>query len=122
MKPNFDPAIPIYTQIVDRFKQLILSGEYGPGEKVPPVRELALELGVNPNTLQRALSELEREGLLYTERTTGRFVTNDAALIAALREELIASMVEVFLEGLGALGCSLADVERLIKRYGGEMK
>lgn len=122
MKQNFDPAIPIYTQIVERFKRLIFSGQFEPGEKVPPVRELALELGVNPNTLQRAMSELEREGLLYTERTAGRFVTNDSALITALREELIASMVEGFIEELRGLGCSQVDVERLIKKYGGEMR
>lgn len=122
MKQNFDPAIPIYTQIVERFKRLIFRGQFGPGEKVLPVRELALELGVNPNTLQRAMSELEREGLLYTERTAGRFVTNDSALITALREELIASMVQGFIEELRGIGCSQADIERLIKKHGGEMR
>ncbi|HBK86128.1 MAG TPA: GntR family transcriptional regulator, partial [Firmicutes bacterium] len=105
MKQSFDPNLPIYTQIVDRFKQLIFSGAMSPGEKVPAVRELALELGVNPNTLQRAMSELEREGLLYTERTAGRFVTDDNALIIALREELIATVVREFLAEMKALGC-----------------
>ena len=122
MKQSFDPNLPIYTQIVDRFKQLIFSGAMSPGEKVPAVRELALELGVNPNTLQRAMSELEREGLLYTERTAGRFVTDDNALIIALREELIATVVREFLAEMKALGCSSAEAELLIKRHGGEMK
>lgn len=120
MKPNFDPALPIYMQIMDKFKRLILSGALSPGEKVPPVRELALKLGVNPNTLQRAMSELEREGLLYTERTAGRFVTNDSALIAALREELLAQVVREFLEELTALGCTPAEAKHLIKKYGGK--
>ncbi len=120
MKPKFDPALPIYTQIREWFKRLILSGKLSPGEKVPPVRELALQLGVNPNTLQRAMSELEREGLLYTERTAGRFVTEDSALIASLREELIRQVVGGFLEEVRALGYEPAEAERLIKKYGGE--
>ncbi|NLY53444.1 MAG: GntR family transcriptional regulator [Firmicutes bacterium] len=120
MKPKFDPALPIYTQIMEWFKRLILSGKLSPGEKVPPVRELALQLGVNPNTLQRAMSELEREGLLYTERTAGRFVTEDSALIASLREELIRQVVGGFLEEVRALGYEPAEAERLIKKYGGE--
>jgi len=121
LKPSFDPNQPIYTQLVDWFKQQILGGELGPGEKIAPVRELALELGVNPNTLQRAMSELEREGLLYTERTAGRFVTSDRALIAALREEAIAKIVQRFLAELITLGCTTDDALRLIKKYGGEI-
>lgn len=119
LKLEFNPALPIYTQIVDGFKRIIFSGALAPGEKVPPVRELALELGVNPNTLQRAMSELEREGLLYTERTAGRFVTNDARLIATLREELITEVVKGFLEEITALGYAAQDVGEMIKKYGG---
>ncbi len=116
---DFNPALPIYTQIVEGFKREILSGDLAPGEKVPPVRELATELGVNPNTLQRAMTELEREGLMYTERTTGRYVTNDGQLIDAMREELIAATVDRFLEEMRSLGCSVAEVERLIRKHGG---
>ncbi len=121
LKPSFDPNLPIYTQLVDWFKQQILGGELSPGERVTPVRELALELGVNPNTLQRAMSELEREGLLYTERTAGRFVTSDSALITALREEMIARIVQRFLAELTALGCSSNDALQLIGKFGGEI-
>ena len=122
MKLNFNPALPIYTQIVDGFKREIFSGALAPGEKVPPVRELATELGVNPNTLQRAMSEMEREGLFFAERTAGRFVTNDGARIAALREDLIAAVVGEFLQEMTALGCSDLEVEQLIVKYGGNGK
>lgn len=122
LKLNFDPALPIYTQIVDGFKREIYSGALAPGEKVPPVRELATELGVNPNTLQRAMSEMEREGLFFAERTAGRFVTTDAELIAALRHELIAALVGEFLQEMTALGCSDQEVEQLIVKYGGKRK
>ena len=111
----FDPALPIYTQIVEGFKREICSGALKPGERVMPVRELALKLGVNPNTLQRALSELEREGLLYTERTAGRFVTQDTTRIAQIREELLSGIVADVLRKATALGCppeALADLIR----------
>ncbi|OEF97177.1 GntR family transcriptional regulator [Desulfuribacillus alkaliarsenatis] len=117
----FDPALPIYTQIVDGFKREICSGTLKPGEKVLPVRELALNLGVNPNTLQRALSELEREGLLYTERTAGRFITKDQDLINRLRNDLTKELVKDFLEKMASLGCSLEEIERFIKENGGEL-
>lgn len=120
MKLSFDPAVPIYTQIVDGFKREIFRGALAPGEKVPPVRELALELGVNPNTLQRAMVELEREGLLYAERTSGRFVTSDRELIAQRRGELIAGLVEQFLREMTTLGCSAREIAQLIAEYGGK--
>lgn len=115
MDITFDPALPIYTQIVEGFKREICSGGLKPGERVMPVRELALKIGVNPNTLQRALSELEREGLLYTERTAGRFVTQDASRIAEVREELLSGIVADVLRKATALGCppeALADLIR----------
>lgn len=118
MKLNFDPALPIYTQIVDGFKQEICSGNLAPGEKIAPVRELAIELGVNPNTLQRAMGELEREGLLYTERTSGRFVTNDIELIQKLKSELTFGLVEEFLCKMTALGCSIHQIKQLIDMKG----
>lgn len=120
MKRDFNPAMPIYTQIVAEFKRRIFSRELLPGGKVLPVRELALEMGVNPNTLQRAMSELEREGLLYTERTAGRFVTTDSELIATLREELIATVVEGFWKELNALGCSAEEIGDLMQENGGK--
>ena len=77
MQWNFDGNAPIYTQLVDQIKLGIVSGEWIPGQRVPAVRELAVEAGVNPNTMQRALQELERQGLMFSQRTSGRFVTED---------------------------------------------
>ena len=73
-KINFDPKFPIYLQVMEAIRKDILAGRLKPGDKVPSVRELASQLGVNPNTIQKALSELEREGLLESARTSGRFV------------------------------------------------
>lgn len=79
---------PLYIQLTEQLKRLILSGEYSPGEPFPSVRELATSANVNPNTMQRALSELEREGLLITERTAGRRITSDHSMLDAMRSEL----------------------------------
>lgn len=79
---------PLYIQLIEHIKLLILSGEYEPGGQFPSVRELALAANVNPNTMQRALSELERDGLLINGRTNGRKITSDTSMIQAMREEL----------------------------------
>ena len=81
-----------------------VSGEYAPGERLPPVRELALAAGVNPNTMQRAMTELEREGLVFPQRTAGRFVTEDAELIAQARQTLAREQTEEFLSAMRSLG------------------
>ena len=88
MKLAFDNSRPIFEQIAEALRHDILQGNPPPGGRITPVREMALQYGVNPNTLQRALALLEDEGLLYTERTNGRFVTQDAAIIDSLREKL----------------------------------
>ncbi len=103
MSIQFDADIPVYRQIVDRFKRDIASGALPPGARVLPVRELAADLGVNPNTLQRSLSELERDDLLYSERTAGRFVTTDTQRIAALRDTLSERIVVDYVLKLHAL-------------------
>ena len=116
MKTMFDPSIPIYTQIVEMFRREICSGQRAPGMRVEPVRELAATLGVNPNTLQRALGELEREGLLYTERTAGRFVTQDTERIAESRRMLSQGLVEEFVAKMQALGCPLSEMLELVEK------
>ena len=88
MEWKLDGDAPIWAQIVENVRLGIASGQFSPGERLPTVREMALEAGVNPNTVQRALSELERQGLVYSQRTSGRFVTEDAAAVAAVRGEL----------------------------------
>ena len=81
MQWKFDGNAPIYTQLVDQMKLGIVSGEWIPGQRIPAVRELAVDAGVNPNTMQRALQELERQGLMFSQRTSGRFETEDREMI-----------------------------------------
>ena len=85
MKWQFSNDAPIYSQLIAQIKVGIVSGAFPPGERLPSVRDLATEAGVNPNTMQRALTELERDGLVYSQRTTGRFVTEDQAMIASAK-------------------------------------
>lgn len=95
---------PLYIQLMEQIKLLILSGEYSAGASFPSVRELALVANVNPNTMQRALAELEREGLLINERTAGRRVTNDVSMIQSMREELAQTKLCVLKKELTSLG------------------
>lgn len=110
MDKNLNESMPIYMQIMDRIRAAVVSGELAPGEKVLPVREMAEQFGVNPNTMQRALSELEREGLLASERTSGRFVTRDTEIIAKTRSEEAEKVVQEFLQKMDNLGFSMADI------------
>ena len=100
---------PIYVQIVERLKMRIVSGIYSPGGKIPSVRELAAEAGVNPNTMQKALGDLEREGLVYTQRTSGKTVTEDEALIRQMRESIAADETRTYLLKLKGLGMDASD-------------
>lgn len=116
MSNAFRPDIPIYVQIIDSIKMRIATHRWAAGDKIPSVRDLAMEFGVNPNTMQRSLGELERLGLLYTERTAGRFVTNDAGRIAAMREEMAMENVADFLKKMSELGFTQAQIHNLIDR------
>ncbi|MGX8834873.1 GntR family transcriptional regulator [Amedibacillus sp. YH-ame6] len=104
MITDFSNERPIYLQILDLIKLDIISGKYHEGEKLPSVRELAASYRVNPNTMQRAFSELESAGLVFTERTNGRFVTEDKHVIAQLKRELAVEKVEEFLKAMKSLG------------------
>ena len=101
---SFQADTPIYTQLVARLQEQIVSGAYPPGSKLPSVRELAADAGVNPNTVQRAFAELERLGLIYTQRTSGKFVTEDAAAIDAARRALAEGQTRQYLAAMAALG------------------
>ena len=114
----FQNGIPIYSQLADGIKARIISGEYSAGSRLPSVRELAAEAGVNPNTMQRALSSLEQDGFLHSERTTGRFVTDDMALISASKKELARQKIDEFLSQMSILGFTSADILQLIKEKG----
>ena len=103
---NFNDNAPIYLQIVNTLKRNIASGAYPPGSRLPSVRDLALEAGVNPNTMQRALSELERSGLVNSQRTAGRFITEDAGALLDLRKSMSEEIVSEFIARLRGLGMS----------------
>ena len=101
---SFRSDLPIYSQLVDRIKRMIVSGALPPGARLPSVRELAAEAGVNPNTVQRALAELEREGLVFSQRTAGRYVTEDWEIIEKTRKDLAEGQIRSFLETMKELG------------------
>lgn len=118
---NLDSDRPIYAQILERIQRQIVSGEYAPGTKIPSVRELAAQAGVNPNTMQKALSELERSGLVVTMRTSGRVVTEDMEMIKQIRKQLAAEQAAEFVKQMKELGFQKADILALIKQEtGGE--
>lgn len=101
---NLDSDRPIFIQIIEKIQMDIISGVYSPGDKLPSVRELAAEASVNPNTMQKALSELERTGLVYSQRTSGRFITEDTKMIDKLKAELAKEIITQFLENMQKLG------------------
>ena len=107
--------LPIYAQLVFQIKLAIVSGEYLPGERLASVRELAMDAGVNPNTMQRALQELEREGMVYTQRTSGRFVTEDTKVIESAKKHLAEERIKDFLEQMGRLGYPKEEILSLLK-------
>ena len=114
---EFKDGIPMYRQIVRIFERRIASGEYKLEEKIPSVRDLALEAGVNPNTMQRALSELEAEGLVHTERTNGRFVTGDRVQLEALRKRLSEECIRRFFRELTEIGMSRLEIIEAVRSW-----
>ena len=122
MEWNFRSDQPIYSQLTQRLTEAIVSGIYAPGEKLPSVRDLALEAGVNPNTVQRALADLERDGLVYSQRTAGRFVTENENMIVNARLRLADERVAAFLRSMKTLGCDREEVLSLIAQAKEEEK
>ena len=98
----------------------IVTGAFPPGERLPSVRDMATEAGVNPNTMQRALAELERDGLVYSQRTAGRFVTEDNTMINAAKRSLAQRHVKTFLEAMLRLGFQKEEIIHLIAQEFGE--
>ena len=115
---NFKTGIPIYTQIVDELTMRIASGAYAPGAKLASVRDLAMDAGVNPNTMQKALAEIERRGLVYSERTSGRFVTKDEDILKGLHKELAEKYLGEFTEKLQKIGMDEKQIREFIKEAG----
>ena len=117
---NLDSDRPIFLQIIEKIRLDIVSGYYQPGDKLPSVRELAAEASVNPNTMQKALSELERTGLVYSQRTSGRYITEDTNMINQLKSELAKEIIEEFLEQMSRLGINTEDAITLMRDAGRE--
>ena len=115
MNFNFNNDIPIYIQLVEQLKIYIISGKLKPDEKLPSVRELALQIKVNPNTVQKALGELEDMNLIYTERTNGKYVTNNNKLIDKYKNEYIKVETEKYLKRMDDLGISKDEVLEYLK-------
>ncbi len=112
---QFDPDRPIYRQLKERILLNIVSGAYAPGSQLPTVRELAEEAAVNPNTLQKALQELERDGLVFAQRTSGRFVTENKAVIKQAKTDLAKEQINLFLTKMAAIGYDRQDAVVLIQ-------
>ena len=116
MQWQFSNDAPIYTQLIQQVKVGIVTGAFPPGERLPSVRDLATEAGVNPNTMQRALAELERDGLVYSQRTAGRFVTEDETMIQAAKRGLAQRHVKSFIEAMSRLGFRQEEIVALLKQ------
>ncbi len=113
---DLDSDRPIYLQLVDRIQMQIVSGQYPPGEKLPSVRELAVEAAVNPNTLQKAFAELERSGLVVTQRTNGRNVTKDEKLIDELRQKLAGENTKEYCDRMRKLGYTPLETMEFLQK------
>lgn len=112
---NLDENRPIYLQLMEKIQHDIISGTYTPGDRLPSVRELALDAAVNPNTMQKALTELERSGLVYSQRTSGRFITEDREMLKQLKKDLVAEHIHEFFEKMKQLGFPYEETLALVK-------
>ncbi len=112
---NLDSDRPIYVQLVERLQIQIVSGQYAPGQKLPSVRELAAAVAVNPNTMQKAFAELEGSGLVVTQSTSGRMVTEDSDLIRNTRKRMAIQRAEQFFSGMKELGFAKEEAMALLE-------
>lgn len=112
---DLDNDRPIYLQLMERIQHDIIAGVYRPGDKIPSVRDLAIDAAVNPNTMQKALAELERSGLVYSQRTSGRFITEDSALLKKMKMELASEHIQQFFDQMHQLGFSDEETLEMIR-------
>lgn len=122
MSWKFTSDAPIYIQIMDEIKLRIARGKLKAGDKVPSVRELAVIAGVNPNTMQKALSELEREGVLYSQRTSGRFVSDTNAYESDVKKDVGKKYIKVYVDEMRLLGYDDDELVEAVKQYIEEME
>lgn len=116
MEWNLQSDRPIYAQLVEQIQRMIVTGVFPAGSRLPSVRELAVEAAVNPNTMQRALARLEEDGLLYTQRTSGRYVTEETNRIMQAKEAMAGELIRQFIENMEKLGYTREQAVELIKR------
>ena len=114
MQWKIDNTRPVYMQVEEYIRNAVLTGAYPPGAKIQPVRELAAELNVNPNTIQRAMAELEQQGLLIANGTLSKVVTDDQSIIDAIRQQAVQAAVNDCVANFKALGLSMTDVVQLL--------
>jgi DNA-binding transcriptional regulator YhcF (GntR family) len=117
MNVKFDTSQPIYLQIMAHIRKQLVRGVIQPGDKISSVRELAIEYGVNQNTMQKALAELERDGYLHSQRTAGRNATTDIALIEKLKTMEFTRAIDVFVKDMAELGVALETLPEMLKEY-----
>lgn len=122
MQWNIDSERPVYIQLIEQIQAGIISGYYNLGDKLPSVRELAAEAGVNPNTMQRALAELEQTGLVYTNRTSGRYITSDIEIIKKLKKQSAKNIVIEFIEKMKQLGYEEDEILECVTKILEEMR
>ena len=113
---EFESGLPIYLQAADMVQKRVIKGDYPRGSRLPSVRDLAMEAGVNPNTMQRALLLLEERGIVFSQRTAGRFVTEDAQLLEALKYQTARKQVLSFVKRMDELGYGPEELEVLLRR------
>ena len=119
---NLDSGLPIYSQLIEQLQCRIVSGAYVPGSRLASVRDLANEASVNPNTMQRAMTELERLGLIYTERTNGRYITENKELITMTKKQIALEKIGSFIAQMKELGYKTEETLELMEEASREGK
>ena len=114
---EFRSDLPIYAQIITQIQQRIVTGQLQPGDRLPSVRDLAAEAGVNPNTMQRAMAELEQEGLLVGGGTLGKFVTEEQSIVDNLRQKAVADAIAAAAARFRELGLSMEEAATLLTQH-----
>lgn len=122
MSWHFSDDRPIYLQLMEKIQLKIICGDYKPGEKLPSVRDIASEASVNPNTMQKALTELEKTGLVFSKRTSGRFITEDSNMITNMKNDLAKEQINDFLKNMAKIGYTKEEAIKLVESIIKEMK
>ena len=118
MDVKFNNRDPVYVQVIRHFKERIAKGFFSPGQEIPSRRELANQLKINPNTVQRAYKEMEEQQLIYTEGNMPSCITKDETVLKSVREELISEAVQIFISSIKSINAPLTEVIELVqKRY-----